>query len=238
MKDNSDFGIVKRLTKELEAKASTKIEKEKSGDDLAAAESPKDDKDRSQCVWSSPERDSSLGGTPDWEGHHPARSRPPIKSAAENLPPSDSLHVAPPTPHRKGSLDHNCLRKTSQSPLTIKLSSQLANVSTTEPTDVTRNISSGRTLIRQNCLHRTSLGKDCQCQTDSTNGSQKTTSNRPPAAVKVHHGFLSDMPPPPPPPPPPPIGPPRKVRKQQGSTHPLSKLTVRQRHVNPMYNTM
>ncbi|XP_037514448.1 uncharacterized protein LOC119390817 [Rhipicephalus sanguineus] len=30
----------------------------------------------------------------------------------------------------------------------------------------------------------------------------------------------------------------RKVRKQQGKTHPLSKLTVRQRHANPLYNTM
>lgn len=40
-----------------------------------------------------------------------------------------------------------------------------------------------------------------------------------------------------PPPPPPPTGLPKKLRKQQGSTHPLSKL-IRQRHPNPLYNTM
>ncbi|XP_029826159.2 uncharacterized protein LOC8032616 isoform X1 [Ixodes scapularis] len=30
----------------------------------------------------------------------------------------------------------------------------------------------------------------------------------------------------------------RKIRKQQGKTHPLSKLAARQRHPNPLYNTM
>lgn len=193
IKENS---IVKRLKKELEAKSdsvNTTSKREKSVVSISEESSS----------------ESVTAGLPMLErqvGHLNTGSDPQVTRLRSSLSSSQAVFEepkAPPTPHRKTSLDLSFLHRF---PLNIKLG--------TQPTVPPIKLNS-----------RTS---DCKTFESSVSECKKPLLQQ---SAKVSP-CVSVIPPPPPPP-----GLPRKMRKQQGSTHPLSKL-IRQRHPNPLYNTM
>ncbi|KFM58490.1 hypothetical protein X975_21557, partial [Stegodyphus mimosarum] len=209
--DIKESGIVKRLKKELEAKSEL-CKKDKNvltgfsemedleqhgGKLLTTGLLPVE---KQICSYSEPYADqmSRLGS---------------LSSSLENKGTLDE-QKAPPTPHRKTSLDLSFMQK--RFPLNIKLGSQ-PSIPPIKP-----NSRTVYTTDSKNLYERTVEFKPTS---DLLQSSAKSKSV---CVTKI---------PPPPPPPPPPVGLPRKMRKQQGSTHPLSKL-IRQRHPNPLYNTM
>lgn len=192
--DGKEHSIVKRLKKELEAKSSSDINKR----EKSTAATP-------EAVTS----ESVTGALPTLErqvSHLNSESNldHQMTRLRSSLSSSQAEPKAPPTPHRKTSLDLSFLHRF---PLNIKLG--------TQPTVPPIQLSS-----------RTS---DCKTFDSSASECKKPLLQQ---SAKVSP-CISEIPPPPPPP----TGLPRKIRKQQGSTHPLSKL-IRQRHPNPLYNTM
>lgn len=193
IKENS---IVKRLKKELEAKSdsvNTTSKREKSTVSISEVSS-------SEAVT------TALPMLERQVGHLNTGSDLQVTRLRSSLSSSQAVFEepkAPPTPHRKTSLDLSFLHRF---PLNIKLG--------TQPTVPPIKLNS-----------RTS---DCKTFESSVSECKKPLLQQ---SAKVSP-CVSVIPPPPPPP-----GLPRKMRKQQGSTHPLSKL-IRQRHPNPLYNTM
>lgn len=191
--DVKESGIVKRLKKELEAKSSLDCTK------------------KEKCVISeetvhalpSLERHASHLNSELNTDHQTTRLRSSLSSSQATY----EENKAPPTPHRKTSLDLSFLHRL---PLNTKLG--------TQPTVPPIKVNS-----------RTS---DCKTVYEPSSSESKKSLLQQSAKISP---CMSEIPPPPPPP----AGLPRKIRKQQGSTHPLSKLIRHpKRHPNPLYNTM
>ncbi|KAF8793186.1 Protein phosphatase Slingshot like protein [Argiope bruennichi] len=192
-----ESGIVKRLKKELEAKSTSDISKKERnmGAGLPEAE------DTEQCgskfnvnVYSSAEKHNLPPGS---DPLIPKLRTSPCSSTGKKTTLEEQK--APPTPHRKTSLDLSFMQK--RFPLNIKFGSQ-PTVPNVKPNS------------------RTTFSVECKAPCDVPSAT--------PSSDLLAKTCMSDIPP---------IGLPRKMRKQQGSTHPLSKL-IKQRHPNPLYNTM
>ncbi|GFT94808.1 protein phosphatase Slingshot [Nephila pilipes] len=196
-----ESGIVKRLKKELEAKStSDNGKKERSvGAGLPEVEDTEHCGNKLMLNVYTTEKHACATNLP-------SSSDPPIPKLRTS--PCSSTRKkstyeeqkAPPTPHRKTSLDLSFMQK--RFPLNIKLASQ-----PTVP------------IVKPNS--RTTFNIDCKTPCDVSAAAS-------PSDLLAKTTCISDIPP---------IGLPRKMRKQQGSTHPLSKL-IKQRHPNPLYNTM
>ncbi|KAG0416073.1 hypothetical protein HPB47_006749, partial [Ixodes persulcatus] len=179
--EESAVGVVKRLTKELEAKARNGKAKPGTADRLVIVE--RDGREQDPASTGS----SSTPNSPVCERHGCGAWGPrgPRAFTECRLPPAEP----PPTPSRHTSLDAaEKMRKASAS----------RGPSSAHPTASNRG------------------------------GELPLPPKAPPPGVLfavVPPGVL-------------PGGLQRKIRKQQGKTHPLSKLAARQRHPNPLYNTM
>lgn len=192
--DVKEHSIVKRLKKELEAKSNSDTnKKEKNAVSISEISS------ESNALPSLERQASHLNSELNTDLHM-TRLRSSLSSSQAILEETK----APPTPHRKTSLDLSFLHRF---PLSIKLGTQ----PTVPPIKLNSRTSDSKTF-------ETSAS---ECKKPLLQQSAKVS----PCVSEI------------PPPLPPPTGLPRKIRKQQGSTHPLSKL-IRQRHPNPLYNTM
>lgn len=207
--DESALGVVKRLTKELEAKARNgKTKPAGITERLVIVE--RSTADGHESPHGSAGGSSSTPNSPVCERHgcgQPPRGFRAFSEGRPSFEPSTAA-PAPPTPHRCASLDADRLRRLTA---TRSITALLARV----PRD----------------------------------GEPPPPQPPPPPLVTGTPtvALIATLPAPPPigvistannPNTPLPGGLQRKVRKQQGKTHPLSKLTVRQRHANPLYNTM
>ncbi|XP_054718853.1 uncharacterized protein LOC129228211 [Uloborus diversus] len=202
--DIKESGIVKRLKKELEAKSSSecvKRDKTTEFEDLDLPES----KSLTSVLPTVDRKISHLNCEATSENI--ASLVHPLSSSLENKTTFDQ-QKAPPTPHRKTSLDFTLLQR--KLPLSIKFGTP-PTIPPIKPNSRTNKLECKRSYEAPIT--------ECECSLLKL-----------PAKT---HTCISEIPPPPPLP----IGLPKKVRKQQGSTHPLSKL-IRQRHPNPLYNTM
>lgn len=196
--DESAVGVVKRLTKELEAKARNgKTKPAGIAERLVIVERSSGDSNELVSGGS-----SSTPNSPVCERHGCGQPLRGLRAFSEGRPAGpDPLPVpavpAPPTPSRCTSLDADRLRKLSASRSITALLARAPRAGELPP----------------------------PAMVTATPTVALIATMPAPAPVGTATTTL-------------PGGLQRKVRKQQGKTHPLSKLTVRQRHANPLYNTM
>ncbi|XP_077511189.1 protein phosphatase Slingshot isoform X3 [Amblyomma americanum] len=206
--DESAVGVVKRLTKELEAKARNGKTKpsgiterlvivERSTVD-GGHEPPNNGNGggASASTPNSPVCERHCCGPPFRGGRAFSEGRP-----GPEPPPVPAAAPAPPTPSRCASLDADRLRRLSATRSITALLARAPRAGELPPSQLPSSLVTGTPTV---ALIATMPA---------------------PAPVGANATTL-------------PGGLQRKVRKQQGKTHPLSKLTVRQRHANPLYNTM
>ncbi|XP_042910661.1 uncharacterized protein [Parasteatoda tepidariorum] len=206
--DIKESGIVKRLKQELEAKSVSEHSK-RERNSLSEVEGLEQYESRLAMGSLQPiERQTSAPNMDSSFENQPPRLRPRLSSSVGNKATFED-QKAPPTPHRKTSLDLSFVQK--RFPLNVKLNSQ-----STLP------------MIKPNS--RTTFRSDSKTLCEQLVDDQSVPSIR--LAAKSSTGYIAAEIPPPPP-----ICLPRKMRKQQGSTHPLTKL-IKPRHPNPLYNTM
>ncbi|XP_050029157.2 uncharacterized protein ssh isoform X1 [Dermacentor andersoni] len=196
--DESAVGVVKRLTKELEAKARNgKTKPAGIAERLVIVE--RNSGDSNEPISGS---SSSTPNSPVCERHGCTQPLRNLRAFSEGRPTGpDLLPVpavpAPPTPNRCTSLDADRLRKLSASRSITALLARAPRAGESSPPAMVTATPTVALIATM------------------------------PAPAPVGNATTTL-----------PGGLQRKVRKQQGKTHPLSKLTVRQRHANPLYNTM
>lgn len=248
--EEKDSGMVKRLTKELEAKSgSTSHKRERivilnrDGEEIDAVPREEPCECTSTSTPSSPTidcrsrlctvgRDVRIHSKPTSVSTHKCHIDKVQNTEEKQLPPPP-----PPAPHRKASLDLECLKKSLQGqpgrtcnqtslPNTRLFSETLTNIQNLPklPRSLSSNGLQKNVIQITQQLTRTTSSENVSKLEDIKNLSP----TRSPPLLK---SIPISIPPPPP-------GPPRKVRKQQGKSHPLTKLSAKQRHANPLYNTM
>lgn len=207
--DESALGVVKRLTKELEAKARNgKTKPAGIAERLVIVERSAGDGHESPHG-SSGGGSSSTPNSPVCERHGSGQPLRGFRAFSEGRPSFEPPPTAaPPTPHRCTSLDTDRLRRlTATRSITALLAARVPRDGEPPPLQQPPPLVTGTPTV---ALIATLPAPPPM--------GIISTANNPNAALP---GGLQ-----------------RKVRKQQGKTHPLSKLTVRQRHANPLYNTM
>lgn len=201
--DESAVGVVKRLTKELEAKARNgKTKPSGIAERLVIVERSTVDSGH-EPMNNGGGGSSSTPNSPVCERHCCGQPFRGTRAFSEGRPGSETPLVpatapAPPTPSRCASLDADRLRRLSA---TRSITALLARAPRAGEPPQPPSLVTGTPTV---ALIATMPA---------------------PAPIGANTTAL-------------PGGLQRKVRKQQGKTHPLSKLTVRQRHANPLYNTM
>lgn len=206
--DESALGVVKRLTKELEAKARNgKTKPPGIAERLVIVERSAGDSHES-LHGSGGGGSSSTPNSPVCERHGSGPPPRGFRAFSEGRPGFEPLPAAaPPTPHRCTSLDADRLRRlTATRSIAALLAARVPRDGEPPPPQPPPLVAGTPTVALIATLPAPPpMGII-------------STANNPNTALP---GGLQ-----------------RKVRKQQGKTHPLSKLTVRQRHANPLYNTM
>ncbi|XP_067120700.1 uncharacterized protein ssh isoform X1 [Centruroides vittatus] len=249
--EEKDSGMVKRLTKELEAKSGSSSHKRerivilnKDGEEIDAVPKGEDPCERiSTSTPSSPTIDcrsrlctvgcdAKFRSKPTFVSTHKyhVNSSDRVQAEDKQLPP-------PPAPHRKASLDLERLKiplwghsgrpsNRTVLPNSRLFPEMLANI---------QNLPKLPRSLSSNGLQKSmiQITRQLTRTTSSENVSnlEDVKMLSPAGSPPLLKSIPVSVPPPPP-------GPPRKVRKQQGKSHPLTKLSAKQRHANPLYNTM
>lgn len=203
--DEVTVGVVKRLTKELEAKTSSGKVKQcdrlvivgQDGYEIEDARRP----GGSASTPNSPTCERHHCGSAVWERGEFATDPAALPGKSRSHP--ETRRPEPPSvPGRKASLELENIRRHAAS----------------------RNLSA---FLEQHCMQN-SQSKACATggilQRSQSEAPCLLPPRSPSLAAAPYFSFPGVQQ--------------KKVRKQQGKTHPLSKLTARQRHTNPLYNTM